>query len=518
MRTGVLLAVLTAFSLALQQGLSNRNRPKLPPHSPTLDAALRIDAAFEDLWRRKNLTPAPLTDDFTVARRLSLALTGTIPSLQDLRWLEQQPDGERLPRWTDRLLADPRCHDYLAERLARAMNSLAPAEPFFMYRRRRFVAWLSERISKRTPYDEIVRECIATDGVWTEKPAVNFLTGHDVNPNKLANRTARAFLGVRIDCAECHDHPFAAWKQADFRGLAAWYGNAELTWRGIVDTDGPALVEHPVSRQKEAVEPRAPFQKELLPAEGSPRSRLAAWVTHRDNKFFAKAAVNRMWQLLYGRGIVEPVDNLDGDPAAPEVLDLLARDFVEHNGDLHRLIRIMASLRAFRLQSAFETEATEADESAFAAFPISRLRPEQAAASLVQVSRLFTIDDRSSTLLQLTAFGSQSDFIERYGDAGEEETTPQEGNIAQRLLMLNGEVVHQEIKADLATSARHLADLARDDEQLLDLAFRMTIGRTPSREERADMKALLATSQTREQAVEDILWALVNSTEFSWTR
>lgn len=517
-RPTILLALLVGLSLAIRQGIAERSRPKLPPHSSIAEVVAKLDGEFESLWHRTTVTPAPEADALLVARRVSLALVGSVPSMQEIRWLEEQPSDVRLMRWTDRLLDDPRCHSYLAERFARSMNSLAPAEPFFMYRRRRFVAWLSDRIGRRVPYDQIVRDCIADDGVWTEKPSVNFLTGHDVDPNKLANRTARAFLGLRIDCAECHDHPFASWKQADFRGLAAWYGNAALTWRGVVDKPGPAMVEHPVIKKKEEVEPKAPFQPELLPADGTPRRRLAAWTTHPKNKFFAKAVVNRVWQLIYGKGIVDPVDNLDGEAIAPAVLNGLAGDFVEHGYDLQRLIRVMVSLKTFRLRSAFDCEASDQQEAVFAAFPMTRLRPEQAACSLVQVSRLFTIDDRTSTLMQLAAFGSQNDFIERYGDAGEEETAPHDGNIAQRLLMLNGEVVHKEIKSDLATTARHLASLTPNDEAAVDLAFRLTLARLPRTEERTKLVEFIQAAESRDVGFEDLMWSLVNCTEFSWNR
>lgn len=514
----VSLAALVALSLAIRQGIAERNRPELPVPPPVADAVSRIDGLLESQWRKSNVTSAPKADDLLIARRVSLALVGSVPSVQDMRWLEAQPADQRIGRWTERMLADPRCHDYLAERLARAMNSLAPAEPFFMYRRRRFVEWLSDQIANRVPYDRIVRECIAAEGVWIEKPAANFLTGNDIDPNKLANRTARAFLGLRIDCAECHNHPFAAWKQSDFRALAAWFGNAELSWRGVAERDGPSMVEHPLTKVKEPVEPKTPFQPELVPAEGSPRQKLAAWTTHPQNKFFAKAAVNRVWHLLFGKGLVEPIDNLDGECVAPEVLDALAKDFADQGFDLHRLIRTIVSLKAFQRQSAFEAAVTDEAEAVFAAFPITRLRPEQAAGSLVQASRLFTIDDRTSTLLQLTAFGSQNDFIERYGDAGEEETTPHDGNIAQRLLMLNGEVVHKEIKADLATSARHLAELAGGDDAAVEYAVKLTLSRKPNRDERAAFRKLLETADDREAAMEDVLWALVNCTEFSWNR
>ena len=478
-RPTILLALLVGLSLAIRQGIAERSRPKLPPHSPIADVVAKTRRRIRIALDRANVTPTPDADDLLVARRISLALVGSVPSLQEIRWLEDQPSDERLQRWTDRLLDDPRCHSYLAERFARAMNSLAPAEPFFMYRRRRFVAWLSDRIAHRVPYDEIVRDCIADDGVWTEKPSVNFLTGHDIDPNKLANRTARAFLGLRIDCAECHDHPFASWKQSDFRGLAAWYGNAALTWRGVVDQPGPAMVEHPVSKKRKRSNRRRRssrncFRPTALPASGSQHGRRTRRTSSSPRRSSTASGNSSTAKESSIRSTTSTAKR-----CAPAVLDGLAADFVEHGYDLQRLIRVMVSLKAFRRQSAFEHDASEQQEAVFAAFPISRLRPEQAAGSLVQVSRLFTIDDRTSTLMQLVAFGSQNDFIERYGDAGEEETTPHDGNIAQRLLMLNGEVVHKEIKSDLATTARHLASLTPNDESAVDLAFRLTLARLP---------------------------------------
>src|SRR5687767_13755192 len=135
----LLLGALVGASLTLRHAAAERNRPKLPPQTAVDEIVRTVDAHFESLWKAADVEPAPPADDTLVARRISLALVGSIPSMQDLRWIEEQPKEERLLRWTDKLLADPRCHDYLAERLARAMNSLAPAEPFFMYRRRRFV-------------------------------------------------------------------------------------------------------------------------------------------------------------------------------------------------------------------------------------------------------------------------------------------------------------------------------------------------------------------------------------------
>ncbi|HVJ81410.1 MAG TPA: DUF1549 domain-containing protein [Planctomycetia bacterium] len=510
------MAALVVFSFSFRRELLARQRPELPVAAPI--AAAPIDARFDQFWTDKGLKPLPPADDLQVARRLSLALCGTIPAYSEIKWLESRPASTRIAEWTDRLLADPRCHDYLAERLLRATNSLGTADPFFIYRQRRYVQWLAERIAHRRPYDETVRECVSGTGVWTDKPAVNFLTGHDLDPIKLANRTARGFLGLRIDCAQCHDHPFAKWKQGDFMGLAAWYGNAKLGFRGVQDGTGPVEIENSANQKKEVVEPKAPFQPELLPAEGTPRERLAAWIVHPENKYFSRAIANRMWALLFGRGLVEPVDNLEGPEAVPGVLEMLAADFRANGHDLQRLVRMIAATRAFRLQSAMHAEVDGKAEAAFAAFPLTRLRAEQAAGAIVQSATLRPIDDRSSAIAQLMAFGSQKDFVERFGDAGEEEMIARDGNLAQRLLLLNGEVLHKQIKHDLVNACQRIAQFSPDVKSAVRNAYLATLSRSPTPKEADHFEALLgaAKGDAFEREFEDLLWSLLNSSEFAW--
>jgi hypothetical protein len=193
---------------------------------PTVE---RIDAAFAEMWQKQRLQPAESAPELTVARRLALGLMGTIPSLQEIRRFEAQ-SGDRLQWWLDAILDDPRFHAYFAERLARAYVGTEDG-PFILYRRRRFVSWLAEQVQHNRPYDQIVRDLIATQGLWTDRPAVNFISvtveqanNNKPNPERLAGRVARAFLGLRLDCAQCHNHPYQKWKKKDFQGLAAFFG------------------------------------------------------------------------------------------------------------------------------------------------------------------------------------------------------------------------------------------------------------------------------------------------------
>ncbi|MFT5130087.1 MAG: hypothetical protein ACI8W8_003716 [Rhodothermales bacterium] len=485
------------------------------------DAGAAIDGEFAESWQSAGLEPAELADDLTLIRRLSLALTGTIPSFEEIRAFEAQPEGERIHWWLSYLFEDRRYSDYFAERLARAYVGVDNG-PFLVYRRRRFVTWLSEQLQANIAYDQLVQRLITAKGIWTTNPEVNFFTAtidqnNKTGPNeiKLAARTTRAFLGVRIDCVQCHDDFMGdRWKQKDFHGLAAFYAPASMGNTGLHDTETPYEYQFRPGRDPEVVPPKAPFETSLRPDSGILREQLADWVTHKENDAFARAICNRIWALMFGVPLMDPVDSipLDG-PYAPG-LELLADDFVAHGYDLQRLIRVIANTRPFRSGSE---SISQQHEDAWAAFPHTRLRPEQVAGSVIQAASLSTIDAESHILVRLGRFGSQNDFIKRYGDAGEDEFDASGGTIPQRLLMMNGELVHKKTKEDLVTNAgTQILAAAPSDAAVVETTYLSLLTRRPSEAERDHFETRLAEAEKRGNAMQDLYWALINATEFSW--
>jgi hypothetical protein len=306
-RNAFFIGLLAAGLVGLRASLFTLPAPPRPADvdsaAPTDDefkaVVARVNAAFREDWAKKELQPAERASDLAIARRLALALTGSAPSLQEVRQLERIPADQRIAWWTATLLQERRTADYWAERLARSYVGTEDG-PFIVYRRHRFVSWLSDELHKNTPYGELVRQLIASEGLWTDHPAVNFIsvTVSDAqkkgpDPERLAGRVARAFLGFRLDCAQCHDfpdiltsyrpdRPAETWKQTDFQGLAAFFGQ---TWRGIAgiyDAGGDYELEDRRTGKLQVVAPAVPFLPELLPAEGTRRQRLAVWVTHPD--------------------------------------------------------------------------------------------------------------------------------------------------------------------------------------------------------------------------------------------
>lgn len=518
--------------LAMGAGLM-RTRELVPPQpsgktslAPDITPIVKaVDDSFQMRWAGAKMVPADKADDLILMRRLSLALCGSVPSLEEIRRFEGRPKDGRVAEWLDTLLRDRRCSDYLAERFARVYVGTEDG-PFILYRRRRFIAWLSDVLLENRRYDSLVREMIADRGLWTDQPATNFVSvtfDPDLGkptPERLAARVARAFLGVRIDCAQCHDHPFQKWKQADFRGLASFFGGVNSNLRGI--RDGEKNEYRPADRKtKEPVDvaPCVPFRPELKPDSGSPREQLAAWVTDQRNPNFSRATVNRVWALLLGRPLAEPVDDLPASGELHPALDLLAADFGSHDYDLHRLIRVIAGTGAFQLDSAVPKSASEDQEDAWAAFPMTRLRPEQVAGALFQAASITTLGPQSHWFTRLSTYTGRNDFVRRYGDTGEDEFDSRSGTIPQRLVLMNGDIVRERIKDGFFNAAGQIADLAPDDRMAVETAFLAVLTRRPTPEELSHFTGRLgkASGQDRKDRLTDLFWVLINTTEFSWS-
>jgi hypothetical protein len=483
----------------------------------------RINASFHQKWSEEGMRSAPAAPDLAVARRLALGLMGTIPSVEEIRQFEQLPENERQAWWVDHLLDDRRFADYFAERYARTFVGTEDG-PFILYRRRRFVAWLGDQFAQNRPYDQMVRDLIASEGLWTDKPATNFVSvtiqpdnKNQPDPVRLAGRVTRAFLGLRLDCAQCHNHPFAQWEQSDFQGFSAFFGQTHLGFTGVYDGPGEYQVEDRKTKETKTVAARVPFSPELLPGQGSARWQLACWVTDAKNPFFARAAVNRVWALMFGRPLVEPVDNLESETPAPAALQLLADDFAAHEFDMRRLIRLIASTEVFQLDSRAEHEITEAEDLAWAAFPISRLRPEQVVGGIIQSGSVTTIDSESHLLTRVIKLGQQNEFVQRYGDSGEDEFDGRVGTIPQRLLMMNGKLIDEKIQESPFNASTRIGWMAPDDAHAVEVAFLAVLTRRPTSEEADHFEAFLADPQLpRGQRMEDLYWTLLNATEFSW--
>ncbi|MEO1994249.1 MAG: DUF1549 domain-containing protein [Planctomycetaceae bacterium] len=491
-----------------------------------------LNKALHARWLALDMQPAKPASELQIFRRLSLALHSTSPSLEEIRRFERDTQPHRLRRWTSKLLGDSRYSDAFAERLTRSLVGTDDGT-FLVYRRDQFVAWMKQQLTANRNYSAVVREILSAEGLWTGKPATNFVisayANKDLDEAKLASRTVRVFLGQRMDCAQCHDHPFDdTWKQTDFEGLAAFFGQTSLGFFGIENlkmrNNQPVEfeIEDRVTQQKRTVFPKVPYHADWLPSEGSRRMQLAHWITHPENRRFERATVNRIWGLIFGSPYLAPVDDLPHPDDDPDVLDVLGHDFRIHGYDLKHLIQVIAASDAFLLDSRYpeiESFQMEQVKSEWAVFPLVRLRPDQVIGAMFQASSIRTIDQQSHLLTRFKRFTSEREFINEYGDLGDRELEQRSGTIPQALLRMNGKIANEAARAELFNAAGSIAGMTQSDAECVDASFLVCLTRRPDPSERDHFVRQLSEAHNnadRKRVVEDMFWALFNAPEFSW--
>jgi hypothetical protein len=349
------------------------------------------------------------------------------------------------------------------------------------------------------------------------------------DPIRLAGRTTRAFLGMRIDCLQCHDDFLGTMElgpasdprdgtQQDFHQLAAFFSDTRFNiLQGIREEDHPYEYQYLYEDETTIVTPAVPFATELLPEHGSRTERLAAWVTDPRNRQTARALSNRVWALLFGQPLHDPVDDIPLRGPLPPGLDRLADATIDLQWDLRQLIRVVSQTRVFQQDSRADFEITSAHEQSWAVFPLVRLRPEQVARSVIQASRLTTIDDAAAFALQLLAFGSENDFVTRYGDTGEDEFDQENITITQRLLMMNGDMVRERTGENpVLNASSHINMFSPDDAATVDAVYLAVLNRYATPQARRKFAQRMRESASRQQAIEDLYWVLLNSSELAW--
>jgi hypothetical protein len=462
----------------------------------------RIDRQLEARWAEAGVRPAAQAGDAEFLRRAWLDLAGTIPPVSEVRAFLEERTPDKRQRLLQRLLRGPGYVNrftpfwrgvLLPDNDAVANFGLGPA----------FESWLRERLADNVGYDRMVREILTAApararGQLGFGPAVGpsgplaFYAANENKPENLAGSTARLFLAVKLECAQCHNHPHASWKQEQFWSYAAFFG-------GVRGAQGPEIR---IPKKGKLVQAR--FPDGTAPAWGpgtAPGTALADWMTREDNPYFARAAVNRVWAYFFGAGLVEPVDDLTQQEGGDALLDELAREFVKHRYDLKSLIRGIVFSRAYQLSSV-TADGTQDEVRVFARMPVRALAPEQ----------LF---DSLSAATGIRA--ASPDLASRFGRQDEKPTEVQT-SILQALALMNGKFV------DDATSLQQSETLAAvanapflDTAGKVEALYLAALSRPPRPEERTRLVGYVdkgGPSGDPERALADVFWALLNSGEF----
>lgn len=482
----------------------------------------RVDSLLTAAWKDAAVMPAPRASDAEFLRRAYLDLTGQIPRVSEARDFLNDPRPDKRARLIDSLLASTSYASHLADVWRQILLTGTPAADD-AGDGGGFEAWLRNAFSENRSYAELARELILATGQASDSGPVLFYTALELKPEKLAASTSRAFLGIQIQCAECHNHPFDKWTKRDFWGYAAFFAR-------VSQGDGRAM-QISLVRDREAGEVTLPNSHEVVPARyllgsaanekkgQSRRVLLAEWMTSPSNPYFARAAVNRVWSQLFGRGIVDPPDDLRDDQPThvPGLLNELAAYFVRTNYDVRRLYRVLATTEAYQLAS--EENSRQRPPDLFAAMPLKLLTAEQ----LYTCVSIATCRPYDKILASVPSSGAKRAMTNRAAFVNSfraPSTGPTEyhAGIPQALKLLNGRLVDDATDLERSDILVALEAPFLTDRDRVETLFLATLSRAPSSEIAHKFEAYLAAhpeTEAKRRALGNILWALLNSAEFA---
>jgi hypothetical protein len=501
-----------------------------------------VDAYTHPKWQELGLVPSDLCTDEQFVRRVFLDITGTLPSPARVLAFVADTDPRKRPRLIDELLETDEYADVFAHKWADILRVNRRNQADRAHGTFAFHAWIRRAVAADTPYDEFARDILGALGDETRVPSVAWYKELQ-SPEQLVDDTAQVFLGLRIACAQCHHHPYEAWSQDDYWGLAAFFGRLgrrtvavpgqavqnRQSQRPFLFTRSSGTVTNKKTGQPAVMKPLDGAPVTVGPDE-DPRQVLVDWMVQADHPFFARAVVNRYWAHFLGRGIVDPMDDMrqTNPPSNPALLEALARDLVEHHYSLKHLIRTICNSRTYQLSST-PNEFNRHDKQSFARFYPKRMGAEVLYDAVSQVlgspgtfpglprdahapRRAMTLPDEAFASYFLDVFGRPQRL-----SACECERV-NEANLAQVLHLLNSD----EVQGRLARPGGRADLLAKDprpDAEKVEELFLWTRARKPTPDQlRTALAHIERNAKAKKIAYENILWSLINAKDFAFNQ
>lgn len=485
-----------------------------------------IDEKLVAKWKDLGLTPSPLTTDEEFIRRLYLDAIGTLPTPDEVRSFVAEKDPKKRDKLIDAVLDRPEYIDWWALKWGDLLRiNRAALQEKGMWS---FYNWVRAQVRDNVPADQFVREIVTAEGsTFTEGPANFFRIGRTAED--WAETVSQVFLGVRMQCAKCHHHPFEKWSQDDYYGMTAFFsrlGQKNSQEFGLFGRETVIFLRptgettHP--RKRVVMKPQ-PLDGEPMDDEFDRRKKLADWMTTPDNKLFAQNIVNRFWGYAMGRGLVEPLDDMRAtNPATnPELLEALADDFAKNGFDTRKLLRRIFQSRAYQLSSTIaDGNRVDATNTHFTRYTTKRLTAEQLADALdfaTATQEKYPGLPLGTRAIQLPDPGVRSYLLDTFGRPARQvvcecERTTQP-NIAQAMHLLNGDYLNKKI-ADRTGRIEQLATSKQSTSAKIEELYLVTLSRRPSADEAAKAAGWLASANTPKEGLQDLLWVLLNSREF----
>ncbi len=530
------LSVLIALLFTLTMFQSQMVNADSEVQTKTGPLSAQIDRLVHEAQKREGIIPAPRSTDAEFLRRVTLDLTGKIPPVAEVRRFLADQSPRKREQLVDRLLASP---GFVVHFTNVWRDLLLPEITSNLQLRGQipeFEAWLRSRFQANTPYDELARQILSTPldvnsqsqpGELTQDltPRAYYVV-KQLKPENLAAGTSRAFLGVRIECAQCHDHPFDSWKQQQFWEYAAFFANIEqnqpdqiAVTQNLRESGGRPQIKIPDTNRLVDATFLDGIQPEWEQGDTAPRVQLAEWITAQDNPYFAKATANRVWSLFLGRGIVDPVDDFSSsNPAThPQLLELLSHALRKQEYNLKFLIREIVNSQTYQRTSR-QTDSSQSRVEWYGKMPTRGLSAEQIFANLVQATGFFRqTTEVDPFLLSQGPNTPESEMRDLFQTDSGNQLDPR-ATILQALALMNGTFMTNATsleQSDVFTAIVEFPGSTISDK--IEAFYLCTLSRPPSESEVKKLDAYISSAKTEEErthAYSNLFWALLNSSEF----
>jgi hypothetical protein len=491
-----------------------------PPATPP---ANYIDEHVNAKLVKLRLEPSEQSHDAEFLRRVSIDIAGQLPDADEVRAFVADTAPDKRERKIDELLATKEFAEIWAMKLSelllvRSENNRVDYKPMFLYSQ-----WVTRKMESGTPLDQIVREVLGASGGSFDNPAVNF---YQIEPDtlKTSENVAQAFMGIRTQCAQCHNHPFDRWTMDDYYSFAAFFSqigrkNGEDFRETVVFNRNSGEVNHPVGNRQMTPKFLGDDAPEITSGDDR-REVVAEWITSPENPYFATSMANRVWAHFFGVGIVEPVDDIRvSNPASnPELFATLGNKFVEYKYDLRRLVKDICMSNAYQ-RSTVANDSNIDDTRNFARSLPRRIPAEMLLDCICQVTgapEKFPGLPLGARAVQIADGRTSTYFLTTFGRAERQSVcaceTKAEPTLSQALHMLNGGTVHGKISQG-KTIVKWL-DEGKTPAEVIDLIYLNCLGREPTSAERDELVKTLGDAEKPVAELEDVFWAVLNSREF----
>tara|TARA_B100000700_G_scaffold37224_1_gene36747 strand:- start:156 stop:2588 length:2433 start_codon:yes stop_codon:yes gene_type:complete len=480
-----------------------------------------IDTLMHDKFKKLRIIPSEVCTDEEFIRRVTLDVTGRLPTVDEYNAFLADADPKKRDKLVDELLTRKEFVELWVMKWAelltiRTTNQISYKSMLLYY------TWLQERIANNVPMNVMVQELLGSNGGTFANAATNYYQ-NETNTLKVAENVAQVFMGMRIQCAQCHNHPFDRWTMDDYYSFAAFFSQigrkrGEDPREIIVFNSGSGDVRHPVGNRVMA--PKF-LGGETPDVAGKDRRQIMAnWLASDENPFFAQNLSNIIWAHFFGKGIIQEVDDvrISNPPVNKELLEAMSKNLTEYNYDFKKLVRDICTSRTYQL-STKTNETNEKDTTNFSHATLRRMRAEVLLDSITQVtttSNKFPGLPNGARAVQIANGNTSTYFLTTFGRAKRETVcsceVKMEPNLSQALHMLNGDTVNSKIAQGGLVSTRLGEQVPH--EKIIEEIYIRCLTRKPTEKELTNLMELVAQEENKQQALEDVFWALLNSREF----